>query len=129
MANRRTPDNVHKLKGTFRADRHAQGPDGYQPPAEGYPQPLEYLGEPARAVWREVEAVMAGCNLYTQADAAKLARYCCIEAEFRASPEAFPAAKLTQLRLIERDLYLDPEARAKVGAASKPKTRNPFADL
>jgi phage terminase small subunit len=129
MANRRTPDNVLKLKGTYRPDRHAKGPEGYQAPAEGYPQPLEYLSGPALAIWREVEAVMGGCNLYTQADAAKLARYCCIEAEFRADPAEFPAAKLTQLRLMERDLYLDPEARAKVGATAKPKTSNPFADL
>jgi phage terminase small subunit len=129
MANRRTPDNVHKLKGTYRADRHAQGPEGYQAPAEGYPQPLEYLGGPALAIWREVESFMGGCNLYTQADASKLARYCTIEAEFRACPADFPAAKLTQLRLMERDLYLDPEARARVGASAKPKARNPFADL
>jgi phage terminase small subunit len=129
MAARRTPNNVHKLKGTFRADRHAQGPADYQPPAEGYPQPLDYLSGSALAVWREVETIMGNCKLYTQADAAKLARYCCIEAEFRADPAEFPAAKLTQLRLIERDLYLDPEARAKVGATTQTKKANPFAEL
>ena len=129
MAARRTPNNVHKLKGTFRADRHAQGPAAYEPPAEGYPRPPEYLVGPALAVWGEVEQVMGKCNLYTQADAAKVARYCCIEAEFRADPCQFPAAKLSQLRLMERDLYLDPEARAKVGGSAKTGPKNPFADL
>ena len=129
MAARRTPDNVHKLKGTFRPDRHAKNTAERELPAPGYPQPLAYLKSDALAVWREVEAVMSACNLYTQADAAKLARYCCIEAEFRAAPCEFPAAKLTQLRLMERDLYLDPEARAKIGAGGKPKSTNPFSEL
>jgi phage terminase small subunit len=129
MAARRTPDNVHKLKGTFRPDRHAKNTAERELPAQGYPQPLAYLKADALAVWREVEAVMSVCNLYTQADAAKLARYCCIEAEFRADPAAFPSAKLAQLRLMERDLYLDPEARAKVGGVSKARTGNPFEDL
>lgn len=129
MANRRTPDNVLKLKGTFRADRHASKVKGYEPPAAGYPQPPAYLVGEQLAVWNEVEAVMGQCNLYTQADAAKLARYCCIEAQFRSDPIEFPAAKLTQLRLMERDLYLDPEARAKIGTTHKEAKGNPFADL
>lgn len=129
MVARRTPNNVHKLKGTYRADRHGDVLSGYQPPTAGYPRPPEYLSDVALAVWREVERAMGKCNLYTQADAAKVARYCCIEAEFRADPGEFPAAKLSQLRLIERDLYLDPEARAKVGGGSQAKPSNPFADL
>lgn len=129
MANRRTPDNVLKLKGTYRADRHAKGPEGYHPPADGYPVAPAYLSGAALGVWREVEAVMGRCGLYTQADAAKLARYCCLEAQFRDDPVEFPAARLTQLRLTERDLYLDPEARAKVGAGQQPAKSNPFADL
>lgn len=129
MANRRTPNNVHKLKGTYRADRHAKGPQDYEPPAEGYPEPPAYLSDTALEVWAEVEAVMNRCGLYTQADAAKLARYCSLEAGFRADPAEYPAARLTQLRLTERDLYLDPEARAKLGATKRPKSSNPFADL
>lgn len=129
MAARRTPNNVHKLKGTYRPDRHAERVSGYQPPAVGYPRPPEYLSGLALAVWGEVEQVMGDCNLYTQADAAKLARYCCIEAEFRTDPCQFPAAKLSQLRLMERDLYLDPEARAKVGGSAKARPQNPFDDL
>lgn len=129
MAARRTPDNVHKLKGTFRPDRHAKNTTERELPAPGYPQPLAYLSADAMVVWREVEATMSTCNLYTQADAAKLARYCCIESEFRADPAAFPSAKLAQLRLMERDLYLDPEARAKVGSVSSAKPHNSFADL
>lgn len=129
MANRRTPDNVLKLKGTYRADRHGLKAEGYEPPAAGYPTAPDYLKGHQLAVWRDVEAVMARCNLYTQADAAKLARYCCIEAEFRADPAAFPASKLAQLRLTERDLYLDPESRARIGSGTRQKKTNPFADL
>ena len=129
MANRRTPDNVLKLRGTYRPDRHAKGKTGYQPPEAGYPVPPAYLPGAALAVWREVEAVMGHCGLYTQADAAKLARYCCLEAHFRDDPVEFPAARLTQLRLTERDLYLDPEARAKIGAGQKATNTNPFAEL
>lgn len=129
MANRRTPDNVLKMRGTFRADRHGSKAEGYEPPAEGYPTPPDYLKGPQLAVWREVEATMGRCNLYTQADAAKLARYCCIEAQFRADPVEFPAARLAQLRLTERDLYLDPESRARIGSGTRAKKTNPFAEL
>ncbi|MCQ2029037.1 hypothetical protein [Stutzerimonas zhaodongensis] len=129
MANRRTPDNVLKMRGTFRADRHASKVESYEPPAEGYPTPPDYLQGTQLAVWREVEAVMGRCNLYTQADASKVARYCCLEAQFRADPVEFPAAKLTQLRLTERDLYLDPESRARIGTGSRGQKANPFADL
>ncbi|OEO23096.1 hypothetical protein AX279_22490 [Pseudomonas sp. J237] len=129
MANRRKPDNVLKLQGTYRIDRHAPKVSEYEPPAPGYPRAPEYLNENHLAVWREVEVAMGGCNLYTQADASKIARYCCIEAEFRASPTDFHASKLAQLRLMERDLYLDPEARAKLGGIGKSKKSNPFAEL
>lgn len=129
MANRRTPDNVLKMRGTFRADRHSLKAEGYEPPAEGYPSPPDYLKGEQLAVWHEVEAVMGRCNLYTQADASKVARYCCLEAQFRADPVEFPAARLTQLRLIERDLYLDPESRARIGSGTKGKKTNPFAEL
>lgn len=129
MANRRTPDNVLKIKGNFRPDRHSLKAPGYMPPTDGYPSPPTYLKGEQLAIWREVEATMGSCNLYTQADAAKLARYCCIEAQFRADPVEFPASKLAQLRLTERDLYLDPESRAKLGTGTREKKANPFAEL
>lgn len=128
MAARKTPDNVLSLRGTIAKNKASKRIEGYQPPAEGYPKPPAYLDDAALAVWAEVEAIMGGCNLYCQADAAKLARYCCLEAQFRADPAEYQAAKLTQLRLMERDLFLDAESRSKISGSDQVK-RNPFADL
>lgn len=124
--NRRKPDNVHRLNGTYRPHRHGQkrgdGPDI----KKGYPKPPAYLKEtPAFDVWKEIQKVMKDADIYTQADAAKIARYCVLEAEFRLTLTEYPTPKLAQLRLMERDLYLDPESRAKLGV-SKTKSANPF---
>lgn len=128
MAARKTPDNVLALRGTIGRNKASKQLEGYQPPAEGYPVAPTYLDAAAMAVWAEVEAIMGGCNLYCQADAAKLARYCCLESQFRADPVEFQAAKLTQLRLMERDLYLDAESRSKIAGTGQSK-RNPFAEF
>ena len=123
--NRRKPDNVHQLNGTYRNDRHASENGGVQI-KEGYPRPPKYLKDlPAFEIWKEIQKVMKPAGLYTQADASKIAKYCVLEQEFRDLLVDFPANKLSQLRLMERDLYLDPESRAKLGV-KKAKSGNPF---
>jgi len=118
MANRTLPNHIHKLKGSLRKHRHGTSMNAVLD-AE-YPKPPDYIFtiNGAEQVWQEVAAIMQATGLYSRADANKLARYCVLEANFRDDPVSFcdTAARLTQLRLLENDLYLSPEARAKVAA-------------
>ena len=130
MANRKLPTNVHKLRGTHRKHRHGDS-SGAVLSADYPAMPVHVQDYPgALDVWNEVEAAMASTAIYTSADANKLARYCILEAGFRADPVSFSdtAARLTQLRLLENDLYLSPESRAKLGGRSEKKD-NPFSKL
>ena len=130
MANRKMPNNVHRMKGTLRKDRHGTTTDAIL--TASYPDMPEHVAGDAVAakVWEEVKAAMSEANIYTSADSNKLARYCILEAGFRADPIGFSetAARLTQLRLLENDLYLSPESRAKVGG-KKDKKSNRFSDF
>ncbi|WP_330926301.1 hypothetical protein [Candidatus Sororendozoicomonas aggregata] len=131
MANRKMPSNVHKMRGTHRKDRHGTTSEKALLSAS-YPGMPEHVADDigAAKVWEEVRAAMSEANIYTSADSNKLARYCILEAGFRADPVGFSetAARLTQLRLLENDLYLSPESRAKVGG-KKDKKSNRFSDF
>ena len=130
MANRKLPDNVHKLRGTHRKDRHGDSNDAFV--SAGYPEaPSHVVRYPgAIDVWNEIKAAMEEVDIYTSADSNKLARYCILEAAFRIDPAGFSktAARLTQLRLLENDLYLSPESRATIGGKKK-DNHNRFSDF
>lgn len=113
-ANRRKPDKSDKKNGK-----------NYH-----YPEPPEYLrsNDLAMVVWNQLKYQMEDKGLYQEVDAAKIARYCCLEAEFRLGPNEYPSAKLAQLRLNERDLFLSPDTRVASGTGDTPP-ENPFTSL
>lgn len=120
---RRKPNQVLELQGTKRKDRHSAQTDGSFDPC--YPDPPDYLTDKQLEIWHFVKECMEPANLYTKSDASKLARYCVMEIEWRTMLTEFPATKLAQLRSLEKDLYLDPEMRQKLGLA-KSKPQNAF---
>lgn len=126
---RKIPNNVHKLNGTYRRDRHGQATEPVLSP--DYPDTPDYVVKypGALVVWNQIKSVMQGANIYTRAEGNKLARYCILEAEFRNNPLAFSemSTRLTQLRLLENDLYLSPESRARIGG-KKNEQVNRFSD-
>ena len=131
MGNRRLPNNIHKIRGTLKKCRHGSNlviddSERVKPEYPNMPEHVEtYPG--ASKIWNEVREAMIGANVYSTADANKLARYCILEACFRTDPVGFTEkpSRLTQLRLLENDLYLSPESRAKVGG-KKDKVANSF---
>ncbi len=130
MVNRTLPTNVHKLRGTYREHRHKNDGEALIPP--DYPKAPQYVIDFPGAidVWNQLEVSMLEADIYTLADSNKMARYCILEAEFRSNPIAFSesAARLTQLRLLENDLYLSPESRAKI-CGKKNEQANRFSDF
>lgn len=115
------PVSVHKMNGTYQKCRHEDAEKGQFVFDEGYPEPPRELNNDyaAMVVWEEIRTIMEASKIYTQADAEKLARYCVLIAEFRATLAGFPVSKLNPLRSLEKDLYLCPTARAKLGVKQK----------
>ena len=130
MANRKLPTNVHKMRGTHRKHRHGSNDKSLLD--SSYPERPKHVDDypGAGTVWHEIKEAMEEAGVYTIVDTNKLARYCILEAGFRADPLTFSetAARLTQLRLLKNDLYLSPESRAKVGG-KKGSSDNKFKDF
>jgi len=132
MANPRKPDNVHRLNGTYKPDRHGD-PDTKPEWSEEAPEMPDYLDDLGRAEWERVmRDTPAG--VLTKTDVTILTQYCLLVsrliawAKFRIECSediemgkllAFTAADHTQLRLIQQELGFTPSSRGKIGGAPK----------
>lgn len=128
MAGRRLPNNVHALRGTKQKSRHGENDGPIL--TGGFPQMTDEVKADPRAVkhWNKIKKIMEPTGIYTEADADALSQYCLLWVEFAFCPSEFPSAKLAQMRLTRKDLYLDPESRAKLGG-KKASNKNPFESL
>jgi len=117
---RTLPEEVKKATGNYRPSRHERKNED---PAAGQPFPEApvWLPEAAQRVWAEVRETMEPLKLISAADTHTLARYCVLEAEFRAAPDDMPVAKINTTRQLANDLYMSPSMRAKIGSL-QPKT-------
>jgi phage terminase small subunit len=125
MPNHRKPASVHKLQGTFQPCRHG----GPEPEIElGEPEIPEWLSPAGVAEWRRICKILVPANYLAKSDAAALGMYCELVSQMSEDPAEFPAAKITQLRMLMGELGLTPASRAKMPAREKPK-ESPFKDL
>lgn len=74
--------------------------------------PPSWLSVGALEEWRLIFPKLKKAGVLAQTDEMALAVYCELAAEFKECPTEFPAAKLTQLRLIMADFGLTPHSRA-----------------
>lgn len=126
MANKRLPDNVHKLKNTLRKDRHGD-PETKVKIDTKLPEPPGWIKKDARKEWCRICKVMEKVNVLTEADVSTLAQYCTLYAELLDQKEEFTAAKHTQLRLCAVELGFTPVSRSKITVGKV--TGNDFDDL
>ena len=126
------PTQIHRLAGTFRADRHG----GTEPePSGDVGDAPEHLDAEAVAEWQRLEPILTGCNVLTAADRGALAGHCAawsrwIAAELAIketgvvvkSPSGFPILNphlsvanraLDEMRRWGNELGLSPAARTK----------------
>lgn len=126
MARPRTSAAVLQLKGAFkdnpnrtREDAKVNKPIG-EPPKSLTPAQLK--------IWKEiVPKIPAG--IAGDADESIVEMVVILFAEFRSNSAEFTAAKYGTLHRLLSDLGMTPQGRAKIGAAPKPKSSNPFDDL
>jgi P27 family predicted phage terminase small subunit len=114
MSKRKSP-GFHRLAGSYRADRHANG--GLQfPPATG--SPPRWLSKVAKAEWKRVAPFLLEQGLLTETDISVLAVYC----------NAF-AGYLDCAKKVEQEGHtILVESQTRTGRTSKP-IRNPAVTL
>lgn len=114
MANVRLPDNVHKLKGTYRKHRH--GDPGEKPEwDEGPPNIPPAVAENPLALEEWQRALRdAPPGVINKTNRAVLAQFALMAARFYADPDSFNASDHTQLRLIQQELGFTPLSRGKI---------------
>lgn len=124
MARHAQPREVAELKGATR-----KNPQRYRKTPPACEQPLgtapDHMGEHAKACWFEIETY-APSGVLRGADRLLLEIASELLAEFRADPEAFPAARLGHLVGCLARLGMSPADRQKLGV-EKAKEENPFA--
>lgn len=138
MPNIRKPNSLHKLNGTFRADRHGkngQSLDDSNLP--DLPLPPDCLSLTARAEWIRIVAILSPMKLLRATDLGIMLAYCQLFDElFNPSVDAFgfkikpPASLYTQFRGVANDLGLTPISRSKISLkdpAEKPD--NEYSDF
>jgi phage terminase small subunit len=126
MARPRTSAAILEMKGAFkehpnraREDAKVNKPIG-EPPKSLTPAQLK--------IWKEiVPKIPAG--IAGDADESIVEMVVILFAEFRSNSAEFTAAKYGTLHRLLSDLGMTPQGRAKIGAAPKPKSSNPFDDL
>lgn len=127
MANSRQPDNVLKMRGTYRKDRHGD-PDTKPEWSEEEPEMPDFLDEYARAEWERVLAD-APVGVITKTDRMVLAQYCMLCSKFASQKHEFNSTDHTQLKLIAQQLGFTPSTRGKIGGAPKDNSQGGFRPL
>lgn len=127
--NHQKPAHYHKLKGTYRSDRH--GDYSEDPCAVVFPNPPGWLSQSAAEQWLNIRAAMESTGVIRQADFSLMCMYCELFAEFQECPREFSAAKYAQLRGAGAELYLSSSSRSKLAVSfeAEPDKDNPFAQF
>jgi phage terminase small subunit len=114
MANKRLPDNVLRMQGTYRKDRH--GDPDKKPLAASSKAPTcpSWLPASAKAEYRRVVKALAEYGILTPLDRGIMAQYAVLHAHMVDSPETFNAALHGQYRLIQVELGFTPSSRSKL---------------
>ena len=134
MANIRKPNNVHKLQGTYREDRHgalgeALGDD--KNPIPPMPGPPDTLCDEGTMEWWRVVSILQPYDVLKATDYCCLIAYCTMFGQLKRNPLLFNAALYTQLRGYMNDLGLTPVSRSKIhiGGGDGKSSTNKFNDI
>lgn len=114
-----TPDNVHKLRGTYRKDRHGDPAEKVEVPVSR-PDPPDVVAkdEEATKEWGRICDEMETWGILAETDRALLAQYCLLWSEFCERGKDFPAHRHTQFRMVQQQLGITTITRCKL---RKPK--------
>lgn len=113
------PAELHRKKGNYRPSRHAKREEGTIEIEDGYPSPTMQLTSGQLEIWNNIRRIMEPSNIYNDADAYKLTRYCVAQDRFHRELDDMPIYLWDTLRKLEKELYLCPQERIKIGVKKK----------
>lgn len=113
MANMRKPDNVLKLSGSYRKDRHGDPKDKIEMEIEA-PEMPDFLDDVAAEEWKRVCRILENMGLLTVLDRTVLAQYCVLYSKLAGDPAKFGPSDHTQLRLCAKEMGFTPSARSGI---------------
>lgn len=150
---KRTPIEIHKLRGTYRKTRHGASSGAVSD--YGAPECPAWLTDDAKAVWHEFAPMLQSRGVLTQPDSMALQVLCTTFAEWRQLCQDIAGEGVTyecrteagalmrrpnpkmamrsdaqrRLTAVLAEFGLSPAARSKAGTAPAPDTKNRFAAL
>ena len=128
MSRPRVPTNILTLRGAYRRNPKRLVERAGEPVSDApIGEPPEHLTGEARAAWGEISG-LAPLGTFCPADRVAVEICAVLLAQFRESPNDFPAAKLTRLESLLGRFGLTPSDRSRISVA-KPEPRNKYAAL
>ena len=114
MPNIRKPNNLHKIDGTFRKDRHGEEGDSLDDADLGkLPPPPIFLTPTARDEWVRVTKILGPAKLLKGTDMGIMVAYCKLYETIASNDPDLPIAAYGQFRMVAGELGLTPAARSK----------------
>ena len=130
MPNIRKPNNLHKLSGTYRKDRHGEEGDSlddFQFPE--LPPPPQNLSDIARDEWFRVVQLLESAGLLKATDYGIMISYCRLF-ELIVNGEADNKVTIhTQFRMVANELGLTPVSRSKINIGKPKDNGNPYGNI
>ena len=138
MPNPRVPDNVLKMRGTYRPDRHGDADEKVEL-EEKPPTAPGWLGREAKREWRRICKLLTGKGVLADLDRPLLAQYCTLwQALYESqtwrrrymagdqtidpdNPPRFSASDHAQMRMLGGELGIGAVSRSKIKVQKKPE--------
>jgi len=128
MANRKTPDNVKKLRGTDQKCRMTGANLEYDL-VEDAPIVPDTLTADGQAYWKRIVPILMEKKVLTVGDFESLEVLCLVYGQIIRQSRAgidIDASKITQFRLLQTEFGLTPASRAKLKPSDDGKDANKF---
>ena len=122
----RKPDNVHKLRGTYRKDRHGDESEKVEF-EDAVPEPPPFLDDDAREAWFFVCGEMKTAGILKRAYKYTISGFCTLWSQFSRNPAEFKDH--TQLRQYLDALGLSPQAASRLKVPERKPKQGKFADV
>ena len=105
MPNKRKPNSIHHLQGTYKKSRHGDNKKKIQIDIE-QPDPPSFItsDEIAYSEWQRVTKIMQKYGVLSALDRSVLSQYCVLWSKMATQSTDFSASEHTQLRLCAAEL-------------------------
>lgn len=114
MANKRKPDGLHVVNGTYRADRHGDPTEKPEIAELTSLDAPDFLTAEGRTEWSRITRLFETTGILKESMVVTLSAYCNLAGKLKRNPDTFTAAEYTQLRLLAGEFGLTPASEGNL---------------